>query len=139
MLELLYYLGFLFCSFGDNEIKLVHLEQIKALNPVIISDTLCEGDFVDFTYKIVNQSSDTVFIRRVNSSCGCYVPTWPKKPILPSDTVLITGRYSSRGRPGPFRRSLTVFFSDTELPTMLRVSGFTKYIQDCNPSAQFRR
>ena len=92
----------------------------------IISDTLCEGEITDFVYRFKNTGNTSIHILNVRSSCGCYVPEWPKDEILPGRTAEIIGRYSTRYRPGPFARSLTVNYNDGLVQrVMLFVRGYT--------------
>jgi len=99
---------------------------------LIISDTLCEGDVAYFKYQLTNTGNTSVHISSVRSSCGCYVPTWPKKPILSGDTAEIISRYTSYYRPGPFNRSMTLVFNGNEsFRTVLYVKGYTKPKSQC--------
>ena len=113
----------------------------EILNPITTSDSLyssihfstkliehhnfCEGEINDYAYSFKNIGQVPLVISSVRSGCGCYVPQWPKESILPGDSGVIIGRYSSRGRPGKFQRSLTVIFHKDRVPKqMLHVRGY---------------
>jgi len=99
----------------------------------IISDTLCEGKVPTYEYPFKNVGEVPLIITSVRSSCGCYVPQWPIEPILPGDSGVVKGRYSSLGRPGKFQRSLTVTFHENKIPRQrLYVKGYTIPKDICN-------
>lgn len=86
----------------------------------------CEGEIQTYTYRFKNTGKVPLMITQVRSSCGCYVPSWSKEPVMPGDSGTVSGRYSSLYRPGPFRRSLTAIFKDDLVPRqMLHVKGYT--------------
>ena len=47
--------------------------------------------------------------RLPHESCGCTVPEWPKRPILPGDTDVIKVTYKNTDRPGSFSKYVTIF------------------------------
>lgn len=54
-------------------------------------------------------------ITKINSSCGCTVPEWPKEPIAPGKTGKIQVKYDTT-RVGPIRKTITVL-SNSDTPT----------------------
>lgn len=94
---------------------------------VLECDTLQEGEAYQFVYRFQNTGTAPLRIQSVKSSCGCYVPQWPKESILPGELDSIVGVYSSQGRPGPFQKSLTVKSNDATSPIqILRCKGYTR-------------
>lgn len=90
------------------------------------SDTLLEGQVYKFIYRFENTGTSPLILYSVKSSCGCYVPQWPKDPISPGARDSVIGVYSSRGRPGRFVKSMTVKSNDPRNPTiMLQCKGYT--------------
>ncbi|MGB1038011.1 MAG: DUF1573 domain-containing protein [Bacteroidia bacterium] len=90
-------------------------------NTRLTSDTLCEGEKYDFKYKMYNKGNMPLVLTNVRSSCGCYVPTWPRAPLPPGDSAYIIGRYDSRGRPGAFSKSMTINSNDLINPTAILI------------------
>ncbi len=72
------------------------------------ADTIPEGGPYIFEFKFKNIGTQEVFIKNVRSSCGCLIPTWPKKPILPGETGIIEGKYLTKGRRAYFYKSMTI-------------------------------
>lgn len=61
-------------------------------------------------------------ITKINSSCGCTVPEWPKEPIAPGKTGKIQVKYDTT-RVGPIRKTITVL-SNSDTPTkVLKIKG----------------
>ena len=58
-----------------------------------------------FTFK--NTGAKPLIITGARGSCGCTVPTYPKKPILPGEEGVIEVRYDTK-RLGKFRKTVRV-------------------------------
>ena len=61
----------------------------------------------EFLFK--NTGNEPLILSQPKSSCGCTVPEWPKKPILPGETDVIKVTYKYTDRPGSFNKYVTVF------------------------------
>ena len=63
------------------------------------------------TYEFVfkNTGNEPLILSQPKSSCGCTVPEWPKRPILPGDTDVIKVTYKNTDRPGSFSKYVTIF------------------------------
>lgn len=58
-----------------------------------------------FSFK--NTGNTPLIITGARGSCGCTVPSYPKKPIAPGETAVIEVRYDTK-RVGPFRKSVRI-------------------------------
>ena len=58
-----------------------------------------------FTFK--NTGDAPLIITGARGSCGCTVPSYPKKPIAPGETAVIEVRYDTK-RVGAFRKSVRI-------------------------------
>lgn len=54
-----------------------------------------------------NTGDAPLVIQNARGSCGCTVPTWPKKPILPGETAELEIRYATN-RLGKFSKTVTL-------------------------------
>ena len=61
----------------------------------------------EFVFK--NTGNEPLILSQPKSSCGCTVPEWPKKPILPGETDVIKVTYKNTDRPGSFSKYVTIF------------------------------
>lgn len=57
-------------------------------------------------FTFTNTGDAPLIINKVNSTCGCTIPSRPKEPILPGETGEIEVKYSMK--PGPIRKTITV-------------------------------
>lgn len=86
--------------------------------------TIREADGpVSHTFVGRNTSDRPIVILRVVSSCGCTVPEYSQKPILPGETARIRVTFDPANRPGIFSKNLTVFDSQRQKIAELRLRG----------------
>jgi hypothetical protein len=67
---------------------------------------LLNGDGA-FEFEFKNTGNEPLILTQPRSSCGCTVPAWPRKPILPGETdkIKVTYNTSIKGR---FQKTVTV-------------------------------
>lgn len=58
-------------------------------------------------FAFVNNGTEPLIITGARGSCGCTVPSYPKKPILPGEEGVIEVRYDTK-RLGKFRKTVRV-------------------------------
>lgn len=78
---------------------------------------------VSHTFAGVNRGSAPVVIVDVVTSCGCTIPEFSRKPVLPGDSVRITVTYDPMNRPGAFSRELGVYTSERKKAASLTIRG----------------
>ena len=84
---------------------------------------IVEGEKVSFAFSFTNTGKSDLIIAQVIASCGCTVPSFPKKPIRPGETEYIDVAYDSKGRPGTFQKSVTVHSNTVPAQTELYIKG----------------
>jgi hypothetical protein len=103
----------------------------KASLPVMTFDStarnmgrIAEGVQVEKTYGFVNTGKTDLVITDVRASCGCTVAKgWPRMPVQPGQSGVITVQFNSEGRPGKQHKTITVV-ANTDPPTsVLTLSG----------------
>ncbi len=77
------------------------------------------------TFQIKNTGKNPLIISDVNASCGCTVPEWVKKPILPNQSTSITVQVTPDTK-GYFRKTVTVFCNIEKRTTTLVIKGMVK-------------
>ena len=91
-----------------------------------------EGVQATYDFKFTNVGKEPLVITNVQASCGCTTPKWPKEPIKPGESGMITAVYNSNGRPNAFQKAITVY-SNAKTPTkVLNIKGFV----DAAPAEQ---
>ena len=85
-----------------------------------------ENDSDPFRYaKFVNNGTEPLIIKQATGSCGCTVPTFPDKPVLPGETGEIKVRYDTK-RPGPINKTVTITTNIEGKSIVLQVKGDVK-------------
>lgn len=80
-----------------------------------------EGDGnCEFEFK--NTGKEPLVLTTVTSSCGCTIPEWPKKPILPGKTDVIKVKYDTK-RIGKIAKQVTVNSNAKNTPVVLKIEG----------------
>ena len=69
---------------------------------------------VSHKFVFTNNSKKSIQILTVKPSCGCTTPDWSKKEVKPGKEGFIIAEYNPKGRPGVFRKSLSVVTSDNK-------------------------
>ena len=82
-----------------------------------------EGEKAIHSFMFKNTGDAPINISSVKSSCGCTIPEWPKKPVLPGETGEIKALYNSKNRLGSFVKSITVTSNASETTTIVRIRG----------------
>ena len=77
------------------------------------------------TFVFTNTGNAPLIISNAKGSCGCTVPTWPKKPINPGETAEISVKYATN-RLGPINKSVTVTSNAVTPTKVLRIKGNVK-------------
>ncbi len=74
-------------------------------------------------FRFTNTGDAPLVIQKPKSSCGCTVPSWPDKPILPGESNVIKVTYRTI-LCGSFNKTVTVTSNAVNNPTVvLRIKG----------------
>ncbi|MCF8235546.1 MAG: DUF1573 domain-containing protein [Bacteroidales bacterium] len=79
------------------------------------SDGTCEFEFT-------NTGKEPLILSKPRSSCGCTVPTWPKKPITAGQSEKIKVTYNTN-RTGRFHKTVTVMSNAKTNRVVLTIKG----------------
>lgn len=74
-------------------------------------------------FEFTNTGKSALIIQTVTVSCGCTTPDWPKQPIAPGKTGVITVKYNSKGRVAPFTKEIFIKSNATAEPYTVRIKG----------------
>ena len=76
------------------------------------------------TFTFTNVGNAPLIINQAVASCGCTVPQYSKKPIMPGEKGSITVTFNSRGQfPSHFKKTVTVRSNGKIEMTRLYVEG----------------
>lgn len=78
--------------------------------------TIKQGEIARYDLTLTNTGKDTLFIRKIKSSCGC-TTTKPKKLwLLPNEYTTIIITFNTYGREGLHSKHVTIITNDPENP-----------------------
>ena len=74
-------------------------------------------------FTITNTGNAPLIVSRAKGSCGCTVPEWPKEPIMPGTSAVMSVKYDTK-RVGPINKSVTISSNATNGDTkVVRIKG----------------
>ena len=74
-------------------------------------------------FRFTNTGDAPLLIQKPKSSCGCTIPSWPDKPILPGESEVIKVTYRTN-RAGNFNKTITVTSNSIKNSTVvLHIKG----------------
>lgn len=76
-------------------------------------------------FTIKNTGNNPLIISNISTTCGCTVPEWVKKPVLPNQTTEIAVRVTPDNK-GYFRKVVTVFCNTEDKILSLVVKGIVE-------------
>ncbi|MEO7174253.1 MAG: DUF1573 domain-containing protein [Saprospiraceae bacterium] len=76
-------------------------------------------------FMFTNTGKEPLIVSNAKGSCGCTVPDYPKKPILPGEKASIDVRYDTH-RVGPFTKTVTLTTNTAEQSIVLTIKGDVK-------------
>lgn len=69
---------------------------------------ITQGEKVTYNFKFKNTGGANLIISSASGSCGCTIPDYPKKPILPGEEANINVVFASEGKSGIVEKSVTI-------------------------------
>ncbi len=121
------YLGFLFIclatsctneqSKNENSEKTIGNESKIGIAPkmdfkgknLVDLGKIKEGEKITHTFDFVNTGNAPLQISYANASCGCTVPTWPKKAIPAGGKGAITVVFNSKNKEGKLLKNVSIY------------------------------
>lgn len=73
-------------------------------------------------FEFENTGNEPLILSKPRSSCGCTVPTWPKKPILPGKKEKIKVTYNTK-KVGIINKTVTIYSNAPNSSVILRIKG----------------
>jgi hypothetical protein len=78
---------------------------------------------VTHQFEFVNSGGSDLIIQNVTASCGCTAPKWTREPVPPGGKGFVAATYNPAGRPGPFKKYITVVSNSDPARARLTISG----------------
>lgn len=78
---------------------------------------------VTYKFDFVNTGGRDLIIQNVSASCGCTAPRWTREPVPPGGKGFVAATYDPAGRPGTFRKYVTVISNTNPGNVRLTIAG----------------
>ena len=78
---------------------------------------------VTHRFEFVNAGGSDLIIQNVSASCGCTAPSWTREPVPPGGKGYVAATYNPAGRPGAFRKYVTVISNSNPGSVRLTIAG----------------
>ena len=82
--------------------------KVKVENQLLDAGEVKAGKKVKVEFKITNTGNAPLIIYEASTSCGCTVSKYPKKPILPNQTEIVSATYDSYKQKGYVHKTVTL-------------------------------
>lgn len=76
-----------------------------------------------YKFEFVNTGGSDLIIQNVSASCGCTAPSWTREPVPPGEKGFVAATYNPAGRPGAFRKYITVISNSNPGSVRLTIAG----------------
>jgi hypothetical protein len=117
------------CAFVDkSKIEQLSNSEMTFSQSKIDLGKLKQNNPKDTSFIFKNIGKELLVIQNVETSCGCNVPQWTKKPIGEGNTGEITITYDSK-YPGRFHKTIMVYANVPNSPIQLSIDGEVTYPQ----------
>lgn len=93
--------------FAQQEKAPTNGAKIQFETEVMDYGTIEQSSNGDRKFRFKNVGNEPLIISNAQSSCGCLSVKWPKEPIMPGKTGVITAHYDTQ-RLGKFEKTFTV-------------------------------
>ena len=87
---------------------------------------ITEGEIVVCEFYFKNVGDSNLIIRNIESSCGCTVVKWEKKPIKVGEESKITVEFDSKDRHGKQYKVLSIFANTKRKVKELKITAIVK-------------
>jgi hypothetical protein len=86
-------------------------------------DTVYQSSIVQHDFRFTNTGKTPLIISTVTGNSGCIVPEYPKEPIAPGQSAVISVRFHTGGKLGMQDKCVTVTSNATEPVIVLHLKG----------------
>lgn len=108
---------------GQMSVETKTRNIVSVDNSRVSLGNLHQGETRSHEIVFSNQGNDTVRIAKVISSCECTELSLPKRYIPPKSDMKTVLQFTGDTITGDFERSVHIYYSDFEYPTVITVSG----------------
>ena len=93
-----------------------------------------QGDIVEHVFTFENTGNAPLILSDVKVTCGCTVPSWPKKPIAAGESAELQVRFNSRGKSGTQNKIITIISNAQNDTERIRIVSQVKLPPPVDPN-----
>jgi hypothetical protein len=82
-----------------------------------------QGEVVSYAFKFTNTGRSDLVIAGVSASCGCTATEFPKKPVKPGEEEYIKVTFTSGGREGFQKKTVTIAANTQPNTTIIAIKA----------------
>ena len=82
-----------------------------------------EGEKVSYTFTFDNKGTGNLVIASATTTCGCTIPKYDSKPILPGDNGSLEVIFDTSGRDGMQTKTITVRSNASKPVVLLKITA----------------
>lgn len=110
----------------QETVDTVNFPEITFDTAVFDFGTILEGEQVSYVFKFQNTGKADLLIQKVETSCGCTVPEYDKKPVKAGENGSIKVRFDSHGKDGQQYKTIKVISNCKDNIFDLVIKGVVK-------------
>ncbi|PCJ82120.1 MAG: hypothetical protein COA57_13570 [Flavobacteriales bacterium] len=108
---------------ASGEVDMSELPVMEFEEEVFNFGEITQGEKVNHSYKFKNTGKTDLVITSARGSCGCTVPTWPKKPIAVGEEGIIEVVFNSEGKKGQQNKKVTIVANTQPSTNVVAIKG----------------
>jgi hypothetical protein len=103
--------------------------SLEGLPVISFKDTIhdfgrvIQGEVVSYAFKFTNTGKSDLVIAGVSASCGCTATEYPKKPVKPGEDDYIKVTFTSGGREGFQKKTVTIAANTQPNTTIIAIKA----------------
>lgn len=101
-------------------------EAVISIEKDTISFIAKKGQIVRASFTIKNVGDDTLYIKNINTDCGCTTVKSPKKFILPTESSSVLLSYDTKSDSGDVTKTVVVESNTTPILHTVIIAGMVK-------------
>lgn len=101
----------------------VNVAKMSFAEPDFNFGTVATGTEVTNDFAFTNTGKVPLLIADARSTCGCTVPDWPRTPIAPGDSGVISVVFDTKNKVGRQAKPITITANTYPVATRLRLMG----------------
>ena len=110
----------------DGPVDTVNVARMEFETTVFDFGEVPEGRVVTHVFKFTNNGRVPLVINNAQSTCGCTVPSWPKKPIPPGGNAEIKVEFNTNGKQNFQEKPVTITANTFPASTKIYLKGMVR-------------